>query len=259
MRIYDKMKNISQIVANTLDEIESYILPGITTKEIDRKCAQILQKYGAKSSALRYKGFPANVCVSVNTEVCHGIPGNRILQSGDIVSVDIVANKDGYHGDSCRTFLIPNRKDPLTNRKRFLIKTTYECMWNAIKIIKDGIRVGDLGHAMESYAHEHSLQVVKDFCGHGIGINMHQEPYIPFYGTENTGEIIKAGTYITIEPMLIDGPSNQIFIKKDGWTAVSEQQHLSAQFEHTVLVKEKGYEVLSFNKNDQLHKKSPCN
>jgi methionyl aminopeptidase len=253
MSSYEKMKAIGQIVAQTLYEIKSFIQPGVTTKQIDDECARILNSYGAQSSAMNYgrPPFPGNVCVSVNHEVCHGVPGNKIIQSGDIVSVDIVANKDGYHGDSCYTFLLA----PESNDRRFVVKHAYECMWNAISIIKDGVRVGDLGYAMESYAVSKGLNVIKDFCGHGIETKMHDEPQVPFYGVKGTGLILRTGKYITIEPMLVNG-KNKIYINQsDGWTAMTHDRSLSAQFEHTILIKDNGYEVMTFNEFDKMNGK----
>lgn len=250
MSFYEKMKNISSIVANTLYEIKDFIQPGVSTQQIDEECTKILSKYGAKSSALGYYGFSGNVCVSVNTEVCHGVPGSRIIQNGDIVSVDIVANKDGYHGDSCYTFLIGK----VSKHREFIVKSAYEAMWNAISIVKDGVTVGDLGYAMESYAKSKSLNVIRDFCGHGIGTKMHENPQIPFYGEKGKGMVLREGMCITIEPMLIDGKPN-IFIKNDKWTAVSAGGFDSAQFEHTIYIKKNGYEVLTFNEFDKLYGK----
>jgi methionyl aminopeptidase len=261
MSRYEKMNSIGQIVAKSLYEIKDYITPGITTGDIDLRCKSILHKYGAVSSALNYGNppFPAHVCVSVNNEVCHGVPGSRIICEGDLVSVDIVANKDGYHGDSCYTFIVnSSKKSFIDQQKNFLVKHTYECMWNAISLIKNGIYVGDLGYAMQSYAQKYNLNVIKDFCGHGIGENMHEEPYIPFYGTKGHGPMLKTNQYITIEPMLIMG-YNKIKINSDGWTAVSMDGSLSAQFEHTILVKDDGWEVMTFNEFDKEKNKNKSN
>ncbi len=356
--MYDKMKHIGFIVAQVFDEMKDFLKPGITTRDIEIECVRLLKLQGAKSSCKGYRGFPGELCVSVNNEVCHGIPSaKRIIRKNDLVSIDIVANKNGYNGDSCVTFLVGEcvtrtsaerdncvsflikdktaktetasiardncvsfliedktaktetasiasdnckvktasvasdncvscsiENQPVKNdtsnettinncntnynnntstkstsdysffigdaaerTKIKIIKATYECMWNAISHIKAGIKIGDLGYLMESYANKLGYTVVRDFCGHGISVNMHENPQVPFYGRRNTGEILQAGTCITIEPMLVLG-SPRVDILGDDWTAITKG--ISCQFEHTVWIHENGYEVITYNKYD---------
>lgn len=250
--MYEKMKNIGQIVANVFNQIDSFLKPNITTKDIEVECVRLLSENGAKSSCNGYRGFPGDLCVSVNNEVCHAIPGSKKIQSGDLVSIDIVANKDEYNGDSCVSFIIGEG----SKEKRKILKATYECMWNTIEHIKSGIRVGDLGYLMESYANRAGYTVVRDFTGHGIGKKMHEDPNVPFFGRRGTGEMLYEGQCITIEPMLVLG-SPRVKILKDDWTAVTE--NISCQFEHTVLITANGYEVLTYNKYDEQNGKKSFN
>lgn len=246
--MYDKMKKIGQIVAGVFNEIETFLKPGISTKDIENECVRLLEEQGAKSSCKGYRGFPGELCISINNEVCHAIPrSDKIIRNNDLISIDIVANKDGYNGDSCVSFLVGAER-----AKTKIMKATYECMWHTISHIKAGIRVGDLGYLMESYANRAGYTVVRDFCGHGISANMHEPPQISFYGRKNTGEILQEGMCITIEPMLVLG-SPKVTILSDDWTAMTNG--ISCQFEHTIWIHKDGYEVTTYNKYDKANGK----
>lgn len=250
MNKHEAMKNAGLLVAEIFYKLKEYIKPGSTVKEINELCALWMKENGAKSAALGYKGFKNYVCVSINEVVCHG-QQDSIISKGDIVSVDIALELNSFYGDSCFTYIC-EKTSPL---KEKLVKVAYETMWIAIENIKAGIKTGDLGFIMQDYAEKQGFNVIRDFCGHGIGEKMHMEPMIPFYGKKNTGEVLQVGTYITIEPMLCTGKP-KIEIHKDGWTAIMRDKGMSAQFEHTVCVLNGGYEVLTFNKFDLEQKKT---
>mgnify|MGYP001164015374 FL=1 len=237
---FEKTKIAGAIAAGALDEVEKFVKPGITTSKIDKICYDYINDHKAYSAPLYYRGFPRSCCTSANHVVCHGIPSDKILKDGDIINVDVTALKDGWHGDTSRMFKIGD----VSVKAEKLVNTTYEAMMKAIKIIKDGVHLGDIGHVIQSHVESQGFSVVQDFCGHGIGKSFHQEPNILHYGKKGTGEKIKAGMIFTIEPMINLG-NYETKTLNDGWTAVTKDKSLSAQFEHTIGVTSEGYEIFT--------------
>jgi len=240
---FEKTRIAGSIAAGALDEVAKAIKPGISTDTIDKICYEFINDHNAYSAPLFYRGFPRSCCTSTNHVVCHGIPSDKILKEGDIVNVDVTAFKDGWHGDTSRMFEIG--RIPVKAKK--LIETTYESMMNAIKILKENIQLGDIGSTIQKYVEAQGFSVVQDFCGHGIGQTFHKEPNILHYGKKGTGEKIKAGMIFTIEPMINLG-NYETKILNDGWTAVTKDKSLSAQFEHTVGITKDGYEIFTQSK-----------
>ena len=241
---FEKTRKAGKIAAEALDEVAKIIRPGIKTDEIDRLCYTYLNDRGAYSAPLFYRGFPKSCCTSTNHVVCHGIPSDKILKEGDIVNVDVTCLKDGWHGDTSRTFEVGE----VSVKAKKLVKTTYTALMNAVKIIKDGIYLGDIGATIQNYVEAEGFSVVQDFCGHGIGQQFHKEPNILHYGKKGTGEKIKAGMIFTIEPMINLGKFETKTLN-DGWTAVTKDKSLSAQFEHTIGVTKDGCEIFTLSKN----------
>ena len=237
---FEKTKIAGSIAAGALDEVNKIIKPGVSTEQIDKLCYEYINDYGAYSAPLFYRGFPKSCCTSTNHVVCHGIPSEKILKEGDIVNVDVTAFKNGWHGDTSRTFKVGN----VSVKAEKLIKATYESMMKAIEIIKDGIHLGDIGSAIQTYVEKEGFSVVQDFCGHGIGEIFHKEPNILHYGEKGTGEKIKTGMIFTIEPMINYG-GYETKTLNDGWTAVTKDKSLSAQFEHTIGVTNEGCEIFT--------------
>ena len=240
---FEKTRAAGAIAASALDQVAKIIKPGISTKKIDKLCYDFINDNHAYSAPLFYRGFPKSCCTSTNHVVCHGIPSDKILKEGDIVNVDVTAYKDGWHGDTSRMFEIG--KIPVKAKK--LIETTYESMMKAIKILKEGIQLGDIGSTIQEHVEAQGFSVVQDFCGHGIGQTFHKEPNILHYGKKGTGEKIKTGMIFTIEPMINLG-NYETKTLNDGWTAVTKDKSLSAQFEHTVGIKNDGYEIFTQSK-----------
>ncbi|MDA9684510.1 type I methionyl aminopeptidase [Candidatus Pelagibacter bacterium] len=240
---FEKTKTAGLIAAGALDEVSKIAKPGIRTDQIDNLCYEYLNDYGAYSAPLFYRGFPKSCCTSTNHVVCHGIPSDKILKEGDIVNVDVTAFKDGWHGDTSRTFEIGE----VSVKAKKLIKTTYEAMMKAINIIKDDVYLGDIGAAIQNYVEAEGFSVVQDFCGHGIGQQFHKEPNVLHYGKKGTGEKIKAGMIFTVEPMINLGKYETKTLN-DGWTAVTKDKSLSAQFEHTIGVTKEGCEIFTLSK-----------
>ena len=241
---FEKTKIAGEIAAGALDEVSKIIKPGIQTKDIDKLTYEYLSDSGAFSAPLYYRGFPKSCCTSVNHVVCHGIPSEKVLKDGDIVNVDVTALKDGWHGDTSRTFEIGE----VSIKAKKLVKTTYEAMMKSIEIIKEGIHLGDIGATIQNHVEAEGFSVVQDFCGHGIGRLFHQEPNILHYGKKGTGEKIKAGMIFTIEPMINLGKYETKTLS-DGWTAVTKDKSLSAQFEHTIGVTKDGCEIFTLSKS----------
>ncbi len=241
---FEKTRLAGFIAAGVLDEVAKIAKPGIQTNKIDDLCYEYLNDHGAYSAPLYYRGFPKSCCTSTNHVVCHGIPSEKILNDGDIVNVDVTAIKDGWHGDTSRTFEIGN----VSVKAKKLIKTTYDAMMKAIKIIKEDVYLGDIGSIIQNHVEGEGFSVVQDFCGHGIGKEFHKEPNVLHYGKKGTGEKIKEGMIFTIEPMINLGKYETKTLK-DGWTAVTKDKSLSAQFEHTVGVTKHGYEIFTLSKN----------
>ena len=237
---FEKTKKAGSIAAGALDEVTKIIKPGISTEEIDKLCYEFINDHNACSAPLFYRGFPKSCCTSANHVVCHGIPSDKILKEGDIVNVDVTAFKDGWHGDTSRMFKIGD----ISIKAEKLINATYESMMLAIKIVKEGIQLGDIGSTIQNYIEAKGFSVVQDFCGHGIGQTFHKEPNILHYGKKGTGEKIKAGMIFTIEPMINLGDYETKTLN-DGWTAVTKDKSLSAQFEHTIGVTKDGYEIFT--------------
>ena len=237
---FEKTKVAGLIAAGALDEVLKIIKPGIKTNQIDKLCYEYLNDHGAYSAPLFYRGFPKSCCTSTNHIVCHGIPSDKVLKDGDIVNVDVTALKDGWHGDTSRTFEIGE----VSIKAKKLVQTTYDAMMKAIKIIKEDIFLGDIGSTIQNHVEAEGFSVVQDFCGHGIGKEFHKEPNVLHYGKKGTGEKIKAGMIFTIEPMINLGKYETKTLN-DGWTAVTKDKSLSAQFEHTVGITENGYEIFT--------------
>ena len=244
--VFEKMRVAGAIAAGALDEVAKIAIPGTRTDKIDKLCYEFINDHGAYSAPLFYRGFPKSCCTSTNHIVCHGIPSDKILKNGDIVNVDVTALKDGWHGDTSRTFEIGTA----SVKAKKLVKTTYEAMMKAIKIVKDGVHLGDIGSIIQNHVEAQGFSVVQDFCGHGIGQLFHKEPNVLHYGKKGEGEKIKAGMIFTIEPMINLG-SYETKILHDGWTAVTKDKSLSAQFEHTIGVTKDGYEIFTLSKNKE--------
>ena len=240
---FEKTKIAGSIAACALDEVNKIIKPGISTNEIDKICYEFINDNKAYSAPLFYRGFPKSCCTSTNHVVCHGIPSDKILKDGDIVNVDVTAVKEGWHGDTSRMF----RVGEVSVKAEKLINTTYESMMKAIKIIKDGIHLGDIGSIIQNHVEAEGFSVVQDFCGHGIGQRFHLDPNVLHYGEKGTGEKIKEGMIFTIEPMINAGKYETKTLN-DGWTAVAKDKSLSAQFEHTIGVTKNGYEIFTLSK-----------
>ena len=237
---FEKTKIAGSIAAGALEEVDKIIKPGVSTDHIDKICYDFINDHKAFSAPLFYRGFPKSCCTSTNHVVCHGIPSDKILKDGDIVNVDVTAFKEGWHGDTSRMFKIGD----VSVKAEKLINTTYESMMKAINIVKDGVHLGDIGSIIQDYVESKGFSVVQDFCGHGIGQKFHKEPNILHYGKKGTGKKIKTGMIFTIEPMINIG-NHETKILKDGWTAVTKDKSLSAQFEHTIGVTNDGYEIFT--------------
>ena len=239
---FRKMKKAGSIAAGALDEVNKIIKPGISTEEIDKVCYEYINDHKAFSAPLYYRGYPKSCCTSANHVVCHGIPSEKILKEGDILNVDVTALKDGWHGDTSRMFKVGE----VSIKAEKLINATYEAMMKAINIVKDGIHLGDIGSAIQTHVESKGFSVVQDFCGHGTGQAFHKQPNVLHYGEKGTGEKIAAGMIFTIEPMINFG-SFETKTLKDGWTAVTKDKSLSAQFEHTIGVTKAGCEIFTLS------------
>ena len=237
---FEKTRLAGTIASGALDEVAKIVKPGIKTDEIDKLCYEYINDHGAFSAPLFYRGFPKSCCTSSNHIVCHGIPSEKILKDGDIVNVDVTALKNGWHGDTSRTFEIGE----VSIKAQKLVRTTYEAMMKSIKIIKEGIHLGDIGSVIQNHVEAEGFSVVRDFCGHGIGQKFHEKPNILHYGKPGAGEKIKSGMIFTIEPMINTG-NFETKTLNDGWTAVTKDKSLSAQFEHTIGVTKDGCEVFT--------------
>ena len=247
---FEKMRIAGKLAAQTLDMITEYIKPGISTNKIDQLAYEFIRDNKGYSAPLFYRGFKKSLCTSLNHVVCHGIPSDRILDDGDIVNVDVTAIVNNYYGDTSRMFYIGKTSVKANN----LIEATYESMMKAINILKPGIKLGDIGNEIQSYVENKGFSVVKDFCGHGISNVFHEYPNILHYGKKDTGIKLESGMTFTIEPMINAGKYD-VKILDDGWTAVTKDKTLSAQFEHTVGITENGYEI--FTKSDKNYSRPP--
>ena len=235
-----KMKEAGHINYLTHQHLKSLIKPGITTKHLNDEADKFIRNNGAEPGFLGLYDFPASVCISVNEEIVHGIPGDRVLLEGDIVSIDIGVVKDGYHSDSAWTYPVGK----INREKEYLLHHTEKALYVGLKEIKDGAKLGNIGARIEQYAKKHKLGVVEELVGHGIGTSLHEEPDVPNYGKYNTGIILKSGMTLAIEPMLNSG-TRKIYVLEDDWTIVTRDNKPSAHFEHTVVVRDYGYEILT--------------
>ena len=247
---FEKMRIAGNLAAKTLDMLTKNIKPGITTDYIDKLGYEFIRDNGGYSAPLFYRGFKKSLCTSLNRVVCHGIPSDRVLNEGDAVNVDVTAIVNEHYGDTSRMFCIGKTPIKLNN----LIDATYESMMKAIKILKPGIKLGDIGYEIQSYVEDKGFSVVRDFCGHGISTTFHEYPNILHYGKKNTGIELESGMTFTIEPMINSG-KYEVKILDDGWTAVTKDKSLSAQFEHTIGITENGYEI--FTKSAKDYSKPP--
>ena len=247
---YEKMRVAGKLAAKTLDMITDYINPGISTNKIDKLCYEFIRDNNGYSAPLFYRGFKKSLCTSLNHVICHGVPSDRILDSGDIINIDVTAIVNNYYGDTSRMFHVGEPSVKANN----LVSATYEAMMRAINILKPGIKLGDIGFEIQSYVEPKGFSVVRDFCGHGISNIFHEQPNVLHYGKKNTGIELESGMTFTIEPMINSGKYN-VKILEDGWTAVTKDKSLSAQFEHTVGITENGYEI--FTKSDKNYQRPP--
>ena len=237
---FEKMKIAGSLAARTLDMLTENIKEGVSTNFIDKLGYEFIRDNGGFSAPLYYRGFTKSLCTSLNHVICHGIPSERILKEGDALNVDVTAIVDGYYGDTSRMFCIGKTPVKLNN----LIDATYESMMRAIKILKPGVKLGDIGYEIQSFVEKKGFSVVKDFCGHGISNTFHEPPNILHYGSKNSGLELKPGMTFTIEPMINAGKYHTKMLN-DGWTAVTKDKSLSAQFEHTLGITENGYEIFT--------------
>ena len=239
----DKMRAAGRLAASVLDMIEPYVLAGTTTDELDKRCHDfIVDELKSIPANLNYRGFPKTICTSVNHVVCHGIPGDKRLKSGDIINIDVTVIRDGFHGDTSRMYFVGAA--PVLARR--LTTVCHDAMWRGIETVRPGARLGDIGHAIQTYAESQHFSVVREYCGHGIGRVYHEDPQILHYGEPGTGLEIHAGMVFTIEPMINAG-KRHVRVLPDGWTVVTKDHSLSAQWEHMVLVTPTGHEVLTLS------------
>lgn len=237
----EKMREAGRLAAEVLQIVAEHVKPGVTTAELDRICHDhIVNVQKAVPANVGYRGYPKATCISANNVICHGIPGDKVLKDGDIINIDVTVLKDGWHGDTSRMYYVGT---PSVMAKR-LVEVTREAMWRGIKVVKPGATLGDVGHAIQSYAEAERFSVVREYCGHGIGKVYHDEPQVLHYGKPGEGVVLKPGMTFTIEPMINEG-SRHTRVLPDGWTVVTKDRKLSAQWEHMVAVTEDGVDVLT--------------
>ena len=249
---FEKMRIAGKLAAQCLDMITDHIKPGITTDKIDKLCYDYIKDNGGYSAPLNYRGFEKSLCTSLNHVICHGIPSERELEDNDILNIDVTAIVDGYYGDTSRMFSVGE----ISVKAKNLIDATYESLMNAIQILRPGIKLGDIGYEIQSLVEPRGFTVVRDFCGHGISNTFHEPPNVLHYGKKNTGPELQPGMTFTIEPMINSGKYDAKVLN-DGWTAVTKDKSLSAQFEHTVGITENGYEIFTESVKD--YRKPPYN
>jgi len=249
---FEKMRLAGKVASQTLDMITNYVKPGITTDKIDQLCYEFIRDHGGYSAPLYYRGFKKSLCTSLNHVICHGIPSDRILEEGDTINIDVTAIVEGYYGDTSRMFTVGK----ISVKAKNLIDATFDSMMNAIRILKPEIKLGNIGYEIQSYVESKGYSVVRDFCGHGISNTFHEPPNILHYGKKNVGQELKPGMTFTIEPMINAG-KYESKVLSDGWTAVTKDKSLSAQFEHTLGITENGYEI--FTESVKGYKKPPYN
>ncbi len=249
----EKMRIAGRLAAEVLEMIGPYVVSGVTTEKLDRICHDyIVDVQQAIPAPLNYRGFPKSICTSVNHQVCHGIPGPKQLKNGDIINIDVTVIKDGFHGDTSKMFLVG---DAVSVRAKRLVTVTQEAMYLGIQKVRPGAQLGDIGHAIQRHAEAHGFSIVQEFCGHGIGRGFHEDPQVLHYGKPKTGLALEPGMTFTIEPMINFG-KRDVKILPDGWTAVTKDHSLSAQWEHTVLVTESGYEILTLRREETIEHRS---
>jgi methionyl aminopeptidase len=236
------MRRAGRLAAETLDMIVPHVRPGVTTGELDRLCHAFILANGASPAPLGYRGFPKSICTSVNHVVCHGIPGERVLAEGDVLNIDVTVILEGWHGDSSRMFAAGT---PST-KARLLLEVTFEALLRGVSAVRPGATLGDVGHAIQSFVEKHRFSIVRDFCGHGIGRRFHEPPNVLHFGRPGEGPVLRPGMFFTIEPMVNAGRP-EVKVLEDGWTAVTRDRSLSAQFEHMVGVTEAGVEVFTLS------------
>ncbi len=240
---FQAMRRAGRLAAETLDYVTPFVIPGTTTERLDRLCHDYIVDHGAIPAPLNYRGFPKSICTSVNHVVCHGIPNEKKrLQDGDILNIDVTVILDGWHGDTSRMFYLGT---PKVRAKR-LVETTFEAMWRGIEAVRPGATLGDVGHAIQSHAEAQGFSVVRDFCGHGLGRVFHEAPSVLHFGDPGDGVVLREGMFFTVEPM-INGGRYHVKILEDGWTAVTRDRSLSAQFEHSIGVTADGYDVFTLS------------
>ena len=242
---FEKMRAAGNLASRTLDMLTENIKPGISTDKIDKLGYEFIKDNGGFSAPLFYRGFKKSLCTSLNHVVCHGIPSDRILNEGDIINIDVTAIVSDHHGDTSRMFCVGKTPVKANN----LIDATYGAMMKAIKILKPNVKLGDIGHAIQSHVEEKGFSVVRDFCGHGVNTKFHEPPNVLHYGKKNTGTELAPGMTFTIEPMINSGKYD-VKVLSDGWTAVTKDKSLSAQFEHTIGITEEGNEIFTLSKNN---------
>ena len=242
---FEQMKVAGNLAAETLDEVTSYVKPGVTTNKLDKICYEFINDNKGYSAPLFYRGFPKSCCTSVNHVICHGIPTEKYLNDGDIINIDVTAIVNGWHGDTSRMFFVGD----VSVKSKNLVSTTYNSMMKGISIIKNNLPLGDIGEAIQTYAEKKGFSVVRDFSGHGIGKIFHEPPNILHYGKKGSGMRLKTGMIFTVEPMINEGKYDTKLLK-DGWTAVTKDKSLSAQFEHTVGVTNDGFEIFTKSKKN---------
>jgi len=247
---FEQIKIAGNLAADTLDEVTSYVKPGVTTNKLDKICYEFIRDNGGYSAPLFYRGFPKSSCTSVNHVICHGIPANKILKEGDIINIDVTSIVNGWHGDTSRMFFVGD----VSVKSKNLVFAAYDSMMKAISIIRSGINLGDIGETIQKHVEEKGFSVVRDFCGHGIGKIFHMPPNILHYGRKGEGIKLEEGMIFTVEPMINEGVYDTKLLN-DGWTAVTRDKTLSAQFEHTIGVTNDGYEI--FTKSKKKYEKPP--
>lgn len=243
-----KMRIAGKLAADVLDMIAPHVQPGVTTESLNQICHDYITKeQQAIPAPLNYRGFPKSICTSINHVVCHGIPNEKRLKKGDIINIDVTVIKDGYHGDTSKMFFV-GEATPFAKR---LVKITQECLYLGIKMVKPGIRLGDIGAAIQEHAESNRYSIVREYCGHGIGSAFHEDPQVLHYGKPDTGLELEPGMCFTIEPMLNIG-KRHVKSLGDGWTVITKDRKLSAQWEHTLCVTDSGYEVFTLRKDEQI-------
>ena len=250
---FEGMRRAGKLAAETLDMITPHVRPGATTGELDRLCHDFIVGHGAIPAPLNYRGFPKSICTSINHVVCHGIPGDKVLRDGDIVNIDITTILDGWHGDTSRMYAVGR----VGVKAKKLVDVTYEALMRGIEVVRPGATIGDIGFAIQSFVEANRFSVVRDFCGHGLGKVFHAPPSVLHYGRPGAGPVLREGMFFTIEPMINAG-RYETKILADGWTAVTKDRSLSAQFEHSIAVTAEGYEIFTLSPKGYHHPPYPA-